>query len=323
MVSKVVFELKSNIRNWSNQIIDFCPRGFDNVYIEIHGTKCNMIVSGENEMKNYDYIVAIWELLAWQDGYFYKPVFYEVDNKKRSIKRLVSLKYRITDKKWISSAMLLCRSNRQITEEIIDKYMEIRYKGRKEQSMNASMFSAFFCLISKSYANINLEHRLVLLMHICDGLAIQFFNGSPKNNSGNINIILRNLDVVEYKNGAQLLGIESSKAMNALGNTRNELTHFIFKQDSLGSYIDNPNTETDNMVNLYAFYILENALRISVLEILGIEVSDEIKTYIMNDHLDWIKLEKHLEESCVLPMNVLRQMIGRLQREEKKIESEG
>jgi hypothetical protein len=67
------------------------------------------------------------------------------------------------------------------------------------------------------------------------------------------------------------------------------------------------------MVNLYAFYILENALRISVLEILGIEVSDDIKKYIMDDHLDWIKLKKHLEEDCVLPMNVFRQMIERLQ----------
>lgn len=317
MISKVVFELKSNIRNWSNQIIDFCPRGFDNVHIEIHDITCDMIVSGENEAKNYDYIVIIWELLTWQDGYFYKPIFYEVDNEKRDVKKLLSLKYRVTDNKWVSSAMLLCRNNRQITEEIIDKYMEIRYKGRKEQSMNASMFSSFFYLISESYANINLEHRLVLLMHLCDGLAIQFFNGSPKHNSGNINIILRNLDAVEYKNGAQLLGVESSKAMNALGNTRNELTHFIFKQDSLGSYIDNPNTETDNMVNLYAFYILENALRISVLKILGIAVFDEIKTYIMNDYLDWIKLEKHLEEDCVLPMNVFRQMIERLQREEQ------
>ena len=101
--------------------------------------------------------------------------------------------------------------------------------------------------------------------------------------------------------------------MNALGDTRNELTHFNYKENSLGSYIENPNTETDNMVNLYAFYVLENALRISVLEVLGIEILDEIKEYIMDDHLDWIKLEKHLDEDCVLPMNVFRQMIERLQ----------
>ena len=37
----------------------------------------------------------------------------------------------------------------------------------------------------------------------------------------------------------------------------------------------------------------------------------------MNEHLDWIKLEKHLEEDCVLPMNVFQQMIERLQREEQ------
>lgn len=314
MISKAVFELKSNIRNWSNQVIDFCPKGFDNVHIEIHDMTCDITIKGESEVENYHYIVTIWELITWQDGYFYKPIFYEIDNEKRDVKKLLSLKYRIADQKWVSSAMLLCRNNRQISEEIINKYREIRYKGRKEQSMNALMFSSFFCLMSDAYADINLEHRLVLLMHICDGFAIQFFNGSPKNNSGNISIILRNLDVIEYKNGAQLLGVESSKAMNALGNTRNELTHYIFKPDSLGSYIDNPNTETDNMVNLYAFYILENALRISVLKILGITVSDEIKAYIMDDHLDWIKLEKHLEEDCVLPMNVFRQMIERLQK---------
>ena len=81
----------------------------------------------------------------------------------------------------------------------------------------------------------------------------------------------------------------------------------------MGSYINNPNTETDNMVNLYAFYILEIALRIAVLEVIGVNVSDDVKNYVMDEHLDWIKLEKHLDEDCVLPMNVFRQMIEKLQ----------
>lgn len=79
------------------------------------------------------------------------------------------------------------------------------------------------------------------------------------------------------------------------------------------SYINNPDTETDNMVNLYAFYILEIALRIAVLEVIGVNVSDDVKNYVMDEHLDWIKLEKHLDEDCVLPMNVFRQMIEKLQ----------
>ena len=46
-------------------------------------------------------------------------------------------------------------------------------------------------------------------------------------------------------------------------------------------------------------------------------VSDDVKNYVMDEHLDWIKLEKHLDEDCVLPMNVFRQMIEKLQNQEQ------
>ena len=64
---------------------------------------------------------------------------------------------------------------------------------------------------------------------------------------------------------------------------------------------------------MYAFYVLEIALRIAVLEVIGVNVSDDVKNYVMDEHLDRIKLEKHLDEDCVLPMNVFRQMIEKLQ----------
>jgi len=95
------------------------------------------------------------------------------------------------------------------------------------------------------------------------------------------------------------------------------LTHYIYKSGSLGSFINNPDTETDNMVNLYAFYVLEIALRIAVLEVIGVTVSDDVKNYVMDEHLDWIKLEKHLDEDCVLPMNVFRQMMEKLQNQDQ------
>ncbi|MBR3469458.1 MAG: hypothetical protein IKH28_07175 [Lachnospiraceae bacterium] len=181
----------------------------------------------------------------------------------------------------------------------------------------ASLFSSFFYLFSESYSSINLEHRLVLLMHICDGFAIQYCNGNGSNNAGNINIILSKIDAKKFKKGALLLGVSSSRAIEALGNTRNELTHYIYKPGSLGSFISNPDTDTDNMVNLYALYVLEVAFRIAVLEAIGVIVTDEIKNYVMDEHLDWIKLEKHLDEDCVLPMNVFRQMAERLQKQEQ------
>lgn len=226
--------------------------------------------------------------------------------------------YYITDAKWRSSALLIGRNNRGISEETILKYMELRKKGRREKSMNQSMVSSYFYLLSKAYADVNIEHRLVLLMHICDGFAVAFLDGDTNNNSGNINAVLKRLDCgKKYKIGAQMLGISSSKAKDALGETRNELTHFVFKPSSLGAFISDPATDTDNMVNLYAFYILDLALRVSLLETIGVTVDDGIKEYLLDENLDWIRLEKHLEEDCVIPQNVLRQMIQKLQRSEK------
>ena len=262
MISKVIYEIKNNNESWSNQTISFAVENSNikSVSITIEGTNCELVVDGNNEDDNLQYIILIWELLVWEDGYFYKPIEYSVCGMSKTIDNLVTIKCRITDEKWISSAILLCRNQRQISEEIIEKYRSIRYLDRKDNSMNASMFSSFFYLISESYSSINLEHRLVLLMHICDGFAIQFCKGSRKNNSGNINIILEKLDKIKYKQGATFLGISSSKAVNALGETRNELTHYTCKSDSLGSFIEDPNTVTDGMVNLYVFYVLEVAL---------------------------------------------------------------
>lgn len=315
MISKVIFEIKRNVRRWSDQVISFSTKEIKSVSINIKDTRCELLIDGNNEEENLKNIIVIWEILVWEDGYFYRPINYFVEDKEKSIEVLISINCRITDKKWISSAISLCREKRQINENIMNSYKNIRYLDRKEQSMNAAMFSAFFYLLSEAYSNINLEHRLVLLMHICDGFAIQYYNGKSSSNSGNVNTILRKIDAKKFKDGASLLGISSSRAMQALGDTRNELTHYIYKPGSLGSFISNPDTDTDNMVNLYAFYVLEVALRIAVLETIGVIVTDEIKNYVMDEHLDWIKLEKHLDEDCVLPMNVFRQVVEKLQKE--------
>ena len=58
-----------------------------------------------------------------------------------------------------------------------------------------------------------------------------------------------------------------------------------------------------------------------MLEVIGVNVSDDVKNYVMDEHLDWIKLEKHLDEDCVLPMNVFRQMIEKLQNQSKILSS--
>lgn len=46
----------------------------------------------------------------------------------------------------------------------------------------------------------------------------------------------------KYKEGVALLDIDSNKAMDALGNTRNQLTHYNCdpQKRSLGDYISDP-----------------------------------------------------------------------------------
>ena len=56
MISKVIFEIKSNIRAWSDQIIDFKAKGFIRILINIKDINCEVVVDGRNEKDNYDYL---------------------------------------------------------------------------------------------------------------------------------------------------------------------------------------------------------------------------------------------------------------------------
>ena len=310
---EVDFQLKNNILNWSNQKWKSKMSDGSHIIIDIDKVNCKLEISHDLIEKAKELLYTIWELLAWYDGYFYKPIKYIINGKEQNVDDLYTLNMYSSDSKWVTSSILIGRNKRCFSEEIITKYLEIREADRKSKSMNKTMINSFFYLKSAAYKEINIEHRLVLLMHICDGFAIQFLNGSKKNNSGNINIVVTQLNTKKYKHGADLLGISSNKAMNALGDTRNELTHYIYKENSLGAYISNPDYETDNMANLYVFYVLEAALRISLLQTIGFQVADGVKEYILDENLDWIRLERQLDEECTIPNNILIQMIKKLQ----------
>lgn len=310
MKIEAVFEMKSNPTTWSDQEINYMLEDEIKIDIEMKKADCKLNIEGNKELKEIFY--AIWELLAWNDGYFYSLIDYKVNGIQQNIEDVIRLPYYITDEKWIKSALLIGRGNRDISEKTITKYMNIRKMGRKQKSMNSSMIASYFFLHSEAYKAVNIEHRLVLLMHICDGIAIEFLDGDKSNNVGNINIVLEQLDTgIKYKTGAKMLGVSSNKAKKALGYTRNELTHYVFNPSSLGAFISDPDKETDNMVNLYAFYVLDLALRVAFLEIIGVSVDDTIKQYLLDENLDWIRLEKHLEEDCVIPQNMFRQMLER------------
>ncbi|MDO4343338.1 MAG: PBECR4 domain-containing protein [Eubacteriales bacterium] len=312
----IIFEIKANPTGWSDQEIHFSMKTGTVVDIVIRRTCCELQILGKDNLD--EIIFAIWEILAWNDGYFYKPVEYWIDGVEYDINELLRTPYYVTDSKWKSSALLIGRNHREISEEIITRYMQIRNAGREQKSLNRTMFSSYFYLHSENYKALNIEHRLVLLMHICDGFAIAFLQGNHRDNSGNINKVLECVDIgprltKKYRTGAQMLGVPHDKAKEALQDTRTELTHYVYKKSSFGSFISDPNFDTDNMINWYVFYVLDVALRVSLLEIIGATITDDVKSYLLDENLDWIRLEKHLNEECVISRNALKQILQKLQ----------
>ena len=97
MISKVVFEIKNSIRGWSDQKISFSAKNINNVSIIIKDIRCELVVDGSSEDDNLQYIILIWELLVWEDGYFYKPISYSVDGGEKVIDSRLTINCRTTD----------------------------------------------------------------------------------------------------------------------------------------------------------------------------------------------------------------------------------
>lgn len=314
MKLEIKFEIKQYNPFWSNQECNTVMPDGARFTFSYKEKNCHIKIDCTTEDRAMQLLYTIWELLCLYDGYFYKPIQFFIDEQEKCVQELFKLNKYITAKEWISSATLLGRNERDLSQKIVEKYIELFSQDRKEKSMNSSMMSAYYYLKSDAYSKINIEHKLVLLMCVCDGVAFQFLGGSASNNSGNIEILIRLLDKKRFKHGAEMLDIPTKKAINAVGNTRNELIHFSYKENSLGSYISNLDSRTDSVANLYVFYILDVALRIALLEAIGYKVKDDVRTYVIDEVLDWVRLVKQIDEDCVIPANQLRQMLQKIQK---------
>lgn len=314
MKVEVEYEIKQYNPQWSNQECNtVMPDGARLTYC-CKEKNCHIQIDCTTEDRGMQLLYAIREILCLYDGYFYKPIRFCIDGQEKFVQELFKLNKYITAKEWITSATLLGRNERDLSPKIIEKYIELFSQDRKEKSMNRSMISAYYYLKSDAYSRVNVEHRLALLMCVCDGVAIQFLGGSAANNSGNIEKLIGTLDKKKFKHGAEMLDIPTNKAVDAVGNTRNELIHFSYKENSLGSYISNFDSQTDGAANLYVFYILDAALRVALLETIGYRVKDDVRTYVVDEVLDWIRLVKQIDEDCAIPANQLKQILQKIQK---------
>lgn len=204
------------------------------------------------------------------------------------------------------------RSRKKFSKEIILKYSEFRNRGRTSGEMLKSLINSFFHIHSKAYEKINVNHRLSLLLNICDGFVINIVG--PNNNiKANIaKVIGTALDSKAVKYGASLLGIPAQKMYDALMLERHEIDHYVIKKGSLSDYEVNSETVPGDYINWYFTYIVELALRVIFLKQIECECKNELVDYALNDINDWIILECDLSEKCKNSRNQVEQEMKKI-----------
>ena len=303
----IVVEFKTK-RNTEKNIMKTQTINYQKVFGKLEQETERFIISLEGDSLDVIEVFRnIWELMFLYDGYFYIPCKYVVDGADENVKKLFFLSFYNTGKTWRNCASTLMGADKDFSEERRLKNGELRNKSRTSGDMLKTLINSFFYIHSEAYEGINVNHKLSLLLNICDGFVI---NTSGPNNNVKANIakvIGTALDSKTVKYGAELLGIPSKKLYDALMLERHEIDHYIMKEGSLTDYEVKSVSATKDYINWYFIYIVELALRIAFLKEIGCECKDELVEYALNDINDWLILECDLQEKCKNPINQMKQ----------------
>lgn len=285
MKYRMEYGLKKYQNAWSDQQIGGM---FENVeyQINIQDEVCDMELIG-NDLSSIEGLCRIlWEILSLYDGYFYMPTMCKVDDVEKDIGDLHKQYYK-TSQIWIDNAVLLGRNQRCMTEEIISTYRHFRSMGRGNQKMSKSMINAYYFVKSESYEKINVEHTLSLLLNLCDGFIINAYgdSGAMKDN---IKKTFRHIDRDALKKGLKCVGIEDVDNLYfMLGEYRHEIDHYKYKEGSISSYAKSVGVSMTS-IDWYLTYFSELALRTAILDYIGYEVKEEIKSYAAQGIVSWL-----------------------------------
>lgn len=300
----VLFNIKKYRNDWSNQTIRTNIDGVD-VNLDINGEKCHFLLSS-TKSDIWDIFYGVWEILALYDGYFYTPISAIVDGKSFDTERLYGMKFRKTDSFWRAGATLLAENNRLVDDKVVKKYSVFRNQGRSQGVMISSIINAYFSLLSVSYSEINIEHKLSLMLNLCDGYFINEF-GNSKGTGGHILKIIGNLDRSKVQYGLNLMGIPANKITELFGNVRDEIDHYILKPYSAGSYSQILSPKVGCILNAYLLYIAELSMRVTLLGKINGTIETRAKERAIDGINDWMILKCGLSEMCKLPENQMKQ----------------
>lgn len=302
---EVNFNVKKYYQLWSDQEIETTISGV-RIEVKIEDEKCYSSFIGKENEKVWEIFYAVWEVLALYDGYFYMPISANIDGEPYDIEKLYGMKFRRTDKFWRDSATLLGQGDRVIDENIIVEYMNLRNQGRIQGKMTKSVINAYFNILSVAYKEINIEHKLSLMLNACDGYFLNEICQS-KGTGGHIVKLVGNIDKQKVQHMLELIGIPKSKITELFGGVRDEIDHYSIMQYSVGSYIPSLKKDVGACLNLYLLYIVELAMRVTLLERIGGSINQKAKERAVDFINDRLILRCKLNDRCRIPENQMEQ----------------
>ena len=312
MIWKVKMETIDKVRTWTDQQIKTQFLDVD-ITIEIKDKKCVILLDGKSQNVERAFYI-VWEVLFLYDGYFYKPMAFTVDGEEKEVDSLIKVAFYQSGWHWIESSILLGRAERDLSKNILIAFDKMRNEGKNNGKMTKSVINAFFYLHSEGYEKIISDHRLSLYLNLCDGFVNNTFKETNNVKQNVERVIKKALNTQKILYGLSLLGINRNDFCYVLAQERHEVDHYIYKNDSLATYVFNSEEKARHYIIWYFTYIVELALRVSFLSYIGVDIKNEYKDYAMDVINDWIIYENDFSDNCVTPGYQYKQFIKKAQR---------
>ena len=253
-----------------------------------------LTIEGRKPVKEIkSFLFELLSLLFLYLGSYPRMESLVINNKKQDLSNLI-VKFN-TREEFIKPEMVICNiENSSINETVLNKFRNI----------NKHPIYSLEYLVSKEYKHVVMNHKLTLLLHVMEGLAdrsvLRQLEDELRNLMGTKNLIgkfkassyniLKNNFFKYHKKFDcgifTLLDVDEMSFLEKITDTRNWHSHFYDESKK-----KNRLKKGDDM--LYYFYIIFFAIRIYLIDSLGVSLNEEkIKEYCFMLH-DWVLTEKH------------------------------
>ena len=167
---------------------------------------CKVYISGTDKNTLEEVFRLIWEVISLYEGYFYTIIECTLDDDPLSPGELYFLNYYVTGQRFYEAAFPLVSEGVVIDEKILQTYYLFRDDSIENYAMNRSLVNSYFYVRSDSYDRITVDHKLSIMINMCDGIMIGEHGDNGKIKDKLQKFFDENLIKEQFESDLELLG---------------------------------------------------------------------------------------------------------------------